>query len=109
MKIKYILKEFSNTLYHITDIQTLLKILKTDLEISGESRDEMLGNMIDLAKAAITREGITLNDSVDDGMLVELYAAFLYRKRREEAVAMPRSLRYLLNNRLLSQKGNIDK
>lgn len=27
---KYILKEFSNTLYHVTDIQTLLKILKTD-------------------------------------------------------------------------------
>ena len=76
-----------------------------DLEISGTSRDEMLENMIELAKAAITREGITLNNTVDDGMLVECYAAFLYRKRREEAFAMPRSLRYMLNNRLLSEKG----
>ncbi len=85
--------------------EDILKILKTDLEISGGSRDEMLGNMIEVAKAAIKREGIKLNDSVDDGMLVESYAAFLYRKRREDALAMPRSLRYLLNNRLLSEKG----
>lgn len=85
--------------------ENILNILKTDLEISGTSRDEMLGNMIDLAKAAIIKEGITLNDSVEDGMLIESYAAFLYRKRREDVVAMPRSLRYLLNNRLLSEKG----
>lgn len=85
--------------------EDILKILKTDLEISGGSRDEMLGNMIEVAKASIQREGIKLNDSVDDGMLVESYAAFLYRKRREDALAMPRSLRYLLNNRLLSEKG----
>lgn len=86
----------------------ILKILKTDLEISGDSRDEMLENMIDLATAAITREGIKLNNSVDDGMLVVSYAAFLYRKRREDAISMPRSLRYLLNNRLLSEKGKVE-
>lgn len=90
------------------DKESILKILKTDLEISGLSRDEMLGNMIDLAKAAITREGIKLNDSIDDGMLVESYAAFLYRKRREDIIAMPRSLRYMLNNRLLSEKGKVE-
>lgn len=87
------------------DNESILKILKTDLEISGTSRDEMLGNMIDLAKAAIEREGIKLNETTDDGMLIVKYAAFLYRKRREDVVAMPRSLRYLLNNRLFSEKG----
>lgn len=87
------------------DNESILKILKTDLEVSGTSRDEMLGNMIDLAKAAIEREGIKLNDTTDDGMLIVNYAAFLYRKRREDVVAMPRSLRYLLNNRLFSEKG----
>lgn len=85
--------------------EDILKMLKVDLEISATSRDELLRNMIDLAVAAISREGIKLNNSVDDGMLVEAYAAFLYRKRKEEVVAMPRSLRYLLNNRLLSEKG----
>lgn len=63
-------------------------------------------NLIDLAEAAITREGITLDiaGSVEDGMLVESYAAFLYRKRQSDDVKMPRSLRYLLNNRLFSEK-----
>lgn len=87
------------------DSKDILTILKTDLEISGDSRDEMLNNMIELSKNAITREGITLNETVEDGMLVETYAAFLYRKRREDKVAMPRSLRFMLNNRLFSEKG----
>lgn len=83
----------------------VLTMLKTDLEISGTGRDGYLNNLIDLADKAISREGITLDiTSIDDGMLLETYAAFLYRKRREDAVAMPRSLRYLLNNRLLSEK-----
>lgn len=83
----------------------VLTIMKTDLEISGTGRDAYLNNLIDLAEKAISREGITLDaNSTDDWMLVESYAAFLYRKRREDTVAMPRSLRYLLNNRLFSEK-----
>lgn len=90
------------------DNKDILTIVKTDLEISSESRDAFLENMIELSKAAITREGITLNDNVEDGMLIASYAAFLYRKRREETYAMPRSLRYMLNNRLFSEKGSTD-
>ena len=41
-------------------------------------------------------------------MLVEMYAAYLYRRRREENVQMPRMLRWALNNRLFSQKGEAD-
>lgn len=84
----------------------ILTVLKTDLEVSTDSRDEYLNNLIKLAEAAITTEGITLDDTVEDGMLIATYAAFLYRKRREN-VSMPRSLRYLLNNRLLSQKARV--
>lgn len=84
----------------------ILTITKTDLEISGTGRDTYLNNLIDLAEKAISREGITLDyaNNIDDGMLVEAYAAFLYRKRREDTMAMPKSLRYLLNNRLFSEK-----
>lgn len=82
----------------------ILAVLKTDLEIAVSSRDGFLNNLIDLAAAAIEREGITIQDNVEDGMLVERYAAFLFRKRREDSVSMPRSLRYALNNRLLSEK-----
>lgn len=86
--------------------QEILKILKTDLQISVDAYNVYLENLIELARAAIEKEGIMLDDtSVNHGMLVEMYAAFLYRKRREEQASMPRSLRYALNNELFSQKG----
>lgn len=84
----------------------ILEILKTDLEVGGTGRDNYLNQLIDLAEAAITREGVSLNisDVPEDGMLIESYAAFLYRKRRQADQAMPRPLRYMLNNKLLAQK-----
>ena len=85
----------------------ILTIAKIDLEISGNSRDDYLNNLIDLAESAITTEGINLIETTDDGMLIERYAVFLYRKRREDTMAMPRSLRYLLNNRLMHEKGSV--
>lgn len=94
----------------------ILTMLKNDLQISVTQYDAYLSNLIALAKAAIQKEGIVLKDlmqdgeskgiTVEDGMLVQMYAAYLYRKRREENAAMPRSLRYALNNRLFSQKGS---
>lgn len=86
----------------------VLTMLKTDLQISVSATqyDDYLKNIIAFARAAIKEEGIELADNVEDGMLVEMYAAYLYRKRREENIAMPRSLRYALNNRLFSQKGS---
>lgn len=82
----------------------ILTILKTDLQINVEQYDPYLCELIAFAKSAIKREGIFLQDTQEDGMLVELYAAYLYRKRREEKANMPRMLRYTLNNRLLNQK-----
>lgn len=84
--------------------EAILSILKMDLQICVNSLDAYLNNIVLLAKKQIETEGIVLTDSVDDGMLVEMYAAYLYRKRKESVNAMPRMLRYALNNRLLSQK-----
>lgn len=87
----------------------ILKMLKMDLTITANAYDSFLLHLIELSKAAIEKEGVVLETtSVEDGMLVEMYAAYLYRKRREENAAMPRSLRYALNNRLLSQKGRAE-
>lgn len=95
--------------------EEILTMLKTDLIISVPKHDDYLKKLITLAKAAIQREGIIFVEiadsdgnkglSIEDGMLVQMYAAYLYRRRREENIAMPRSLRYALNNRLFSQKG----
>lgn len=84
--------------------EEILTVLKVDLQISTDKMDAYLSQVIDAAKSYITTEGIDLNCSTGDGMLVEMYAAYLYRRRREENVTMPRMLRWALNNRLFSQK-----
>ncbi|WP_277255855.1 hypothetical protein [Negativibacillus massiliensis] len=86
----------------------VLSILKTDLQISSSALDDYLFTLIESAKEYIQREGIVLTESRGDGMLVEMYAAYLYRKRREEKAEMPRMLRWEMNNRVFSQKGAKD-
>ena len=86
----------------------ILTILKTDLMVSSSALDTYLQTLIASAKDYISTEGITLADSQSDGMLIEMYAAYLYRRRREENVQMPRMLRWALNNRLFSEKGAVN-
>lgn len=80
----------------------ILTILKVDLQVSSTALDSYLLQLISAASALIVREGINLTDDIEDTMLIEMYAAYLYRKRRESNSAMPRMLRWALNNRLLS-------
>lgn len=86
--------------------EVILVFLKADLEIIPENTlmDNYLTQLIRAAQEMITREGITLTDSEEDGQLVTMYAAYLYRKRATDNPAMPRMLRYALNNRLFSAK-----
>lgn len=93
--------------------EEILTVLKVDLQVSTDKLDNYLGQIIQAARAYIQTEGITLDCSTGDGMLVEMYSAYLYRRRRNdvpndyrrgENVAMPRMLRWALNNRLFSQK-----
>lgn len=86
--------------------ETILAMLKVNLQIiAGNTlQDAYMQNLIETAKQMITREGITLADTIEDGNLVVMYAAYLYRKRADDSPVMPRMLRYALNNRLFSQK-----
>nr|DAH56692.1 MAG TPA: Head Tail Connector Protein [Caudoviricetes sp.] len=83
----------------------VLPLLQVDLGelYPTDERKNYLSQVIDAAIAFITREGITLEDTVEDLQLVEMYAAYLVRKRNTTE-AMPRMLRWALNNRLFSQK-----
>lgn len=85
--------------------ELILKLLKTDLMIQSERLDDYLKVLVQTAKELISREGIDLQESYEDSLLVEMYAAYLYRKRKED-VAMPRMLRFALNNRLLGESAN---
>lgn len=83
----------------------ILVILKVDLQVSSTALDQYLLALIASARDYISTEGIVLTGSTSDAMLVEMYAAYLYRRRREENVQMPRMLRWALNNRLFSERG----
>lgn len=80
--------------------ELIMPILKADLQIHTTAQDDYLNTLSSSAKELIEREGILVGQSYEDTLLVEMYAAYLYRKRKED-VPMPRMLRYALNNRLL--------
>lgn len=83
-------------------------MLKSDLGelFPDEDRVAYLTQIIDAAVAMIQREGITLEDGAEDEQLVEMYAAYLVRKRASNE-GMPRMLRWALNNRLFGQKATV--
>ena len=85
------------------DENTMLTALKVDLGITTTAYDDRLGQYLQAARAAIKIEGINLTESVSDGNLVVMYAAHLWRKRDTQE-GMPRMLRWMMNNRLFSQK-----
>jgi len=82
-----------------------LKLLKSDLQKMSDSDDIFLTQLLQHAAFLIAEEGIKLDDSLESSMLEVQYAAYLFRKRAAQETAMPRFLRYSLNNRLLNQKG----
>ena len=83
------------------DESVILTLLKADLDISTDKKNDYLITLIKASREFISREGIVLTDSYGDGILVEMYAAYLYRKRRESNPVMPRMLRWALNCRLM--------
>ena len=87
----------------------ILALLQVDLGEMYPSiqREQYLNQTIDAARGFIVREGIDLTGSVEDGQLVEMYAAYLIRKRANDT-GMPRMLRWALNNRLFSQKASVE-
>lgn len=85
-----------------------LIILKCDLQLLTNVHDNYLVTLLDLGRASIEREGIkVVEDDIECDMAVIHYAAYLFRKRAAADTAMPRFLRYELNNLLFSQKGAV--
>ena len=85
---------------------TLLTMLKTDLGIlSATLYDERLLSYLASAAESIRQEGaasISPSSPLDAQLIVD-YAAWLWRKR-DTMDAMPRGLRWRLNNRVLGEK-----
>lgn len=91
--------------------QRIITQLKIDLQISSDAVDSFLLEKIHAAEEYISTEGITLDyANSGDVDLVEMYAAYLYRERRNtgDTSKMPRMLRWALNNRLFHEKAAIN-
>ncbi len=83
-----------------------LMILKKDLQMITTANDEYLSKLLEQSASAIRTEGIRLiENDVECDMAVIQYAAYLFRKRASADTAMPRFLRWQLNNILFKQKG----
>ena len=82
-----------------------LVLLKIDIGIHTDSKDDFLNFLLESANEKIKREGIVEEDTTEYTSIQVEYDAYLWRKRASTETAMPRFLRYEMNNLLMSQKG----
>ena len=84
----------------------LLERLKIDLGIINSTvYDERLTVLLNVAEREIIREGaktLSRSDTADAELIID-YARWQWLGRREPS-AMPRDLRYRLNNRIFAEK-----
>lgn len=81
----------------------MLQALKVDLGITTAAYDVRLAQYLETARRAIEIEGIELTESISDCSIIVMYAGWLWKKR-DTGEGMPRMLRWVMNNRLFSQK-----
>ena len=89
----------------------LLNLLAAELDMHSlpDQRKSQLQSYLDVAANRIREKGITLDasNSEDVHMQVE-YAAWLFRRRRQEASKlMPEYLRTDIHDRLIAEKGRV--
>lgn len=89
----------------------LLNLLAAELDMHSlpEQRKSQLQSYLDVAADRIRENGITLDASnTEDVHLQVEYAAWLFRRRRQEASKlMPEYLRLDINDRLIAEKGRV--
>ena len=87
------------------NVSVLLTDFKDTIGITTDKLNSRLLRVLTAAAASIIQEGVTDLDPTDelDGELIIDYAAWAWEKRREN-VALPRMLRWRLNNRLFALK-----
>ena len=89
----------------------LLNLLAAELDMHSlpDQRKSQLHSYLDVAAERIREKGITLDVSnTEDVHLQVEYAAWLFRRRRQEASKlMPEYLRTDIHDRLISEKGRV--
>ena len=81
-----------------------LNILRNDLQRPSKSQDDYLKALLGQAEALLERQGVYDDGTYDYSMLCVDYASFLFRKRADPNMNMPRFLRHQIMQILTSQK-----
>ena len=89
----------------------LLNLLAAELDMHSlpDQRKSQLQIYLDVAEERIREKGITLDASNSEDVHLQVeYAAWLFRRRRQEASKlMPEYLRTDIHDRLISEKGKV--
>ena len=89
----------------------LLNLLAAELDMHSlpDQRKRQLQSYLDVAAERIREKGITLDASNSEDVHLQVeYAAWLFRRRRQEASKlMPEYLRTDINDRLIAEKGRV--
>ena len=89
----------------------LLNLLAAELDMHSlpDQRKRHLQSYLDVAAERIREKGITLDASNSEDVHLQVeYAAWLFRRRRQEASKlMPEYLRTDIHDRLISEKGRV--
>ena len=89
----------------------LLNLLAAELDMHSlpDQRKRQLQSYLDVAADRIREKGITLDASNSEDVHLQVeYAAWLFRRRRQEASKlMPEYLRTDIHDRLISEKGRV--
>lgn len=91
-----------------TDFLNLLAA-ELDMHSLPDQRKSQLQSYLDVAAERIREKGIILDESnAEDVHLLVEYAAWLFRRRRQEASKMmPEYLRTDIHDRLIAEKGRV--
>lgn len=89
----------------------LLNMLAAELDMHSlpDQRKSQLQTYLDVAEKRILEKGIKLDESnAEDVHLLVEYAAWLFRRRRQDASKMmPEYLRTDIHDRLIAEKGRV--
>lgn len=90
-----------------TGVSSVLKLVKMDISITTDKRDEYLLSCINAALQELKRKKIELTDDADDIILLSDYVAWQYR-HRDSGDAEPKNLMLRLKNRVIRQRAKDD-
>lgn len=85
----------------------ILALLKLDLGITSDAKDDYFLALIDSAVSEISARGVKLDfAATEDLLLISDYAAWAYRKRTSDT-AMSKSLCHRLRNRAVKTRSEL--